>query len=135
MPTDSISHQGLSVSRLTPFLSNESQEPTFGRIGRIGIARPFGLDNARLWMSALREAFRLDYTQPQNLMPLVRGQGLSSWLPACFSAVVARPDYIAEEAFDETDFLKAFTRQKMFPSSRGRERCAMFVCLPSASVA
>jgi hypothetical protein len=27
-------------------------------------------------------------------------------LAAGFSAVVARPDYIAEEAFDETDFLK-----------------------------
>jgi hypothetical protein len=102
-PTDSISHQGLSVIRLTPFSPNESQEPTFGRIGWIGIVRPF--DNARLWMSTLREAFRPDYPQPPNLMPLVRGQGLSSAAGLLFG-VVARPDYIAEEAFDETDFLK-----------------------------
>jgi hypothetical protein len=88
------------------FCQTKARSQRSAELGRIEIARPFGLDNARLWMSTLREAFRLDYPQPQNLMPLVRGQGLSSWLPACFSAVVARPDYIAEEAFDETDFLK-----------------------------
>jgi len=30
---------------------------------------------------------------------------LSNRLPFCFSAVVPRPDCIAEEAFDETGFL------------------------------